>query len=168
MYLMSLIRQVGILHERTQPFQSRKTEKPVTEFKSADLGLRHLDSKPFEPLHDVIFLFAGTRCPVCESLHPHYFSVGVEQESQYRYVVFSGEHPERVKDYSILHDLPLDRVLIAGDLYARIGVTQTPTMVFLRRLEDMLRLENAVYLTEVSSLREYLTNLGIRVAGSDS
>ena len=62
----------------------------------------------------------------------HYFSVGVEQESQYRYVVFSGERPERVQDYSILHDLPLDRVLIAGDLYARIGVTQTPTMVFLQ------------------------------------
>ena len=34
---MSLIRQVGILHERTQPFQSRNMEKPVTEFKSADL-----------------------------------------------------------------------------------------------------------------------------------
>ena len=53
-YLMSLIRQVGILHERTQPFQSRNMEEPVTEFKSADLGLRHLDSKPFEPLHGVI------------------------------------------------------------------------------------------------------------------
>ena len=116
-------------------------EEPVTEFKSADLGLRHLDSKPFEPLHGVIFLFAGTRCPVCESLHPDYFSVGVEQESQYRYVVFSGERPERVQEYSILHDLPLDRVLIAGDLYARIGVTQTPTMVFLQRSKDILRLE---------------------------
>ena len=112
MYLMSLIRQVGILHERTQPFQSRNVENPVTEFQSADLGLRHLDSKPFEPLHDVIFLFAGTRCPVCESLHPHFFSVGAEQESQYRYIVFSGEHPERVRDYSILHDLPLGRVQI--------------------------------------------------------
>ena len=57
-------------------------EEPVTEFKSADLGLRHLDSKPFEPLHGVIFLFAGTRCPVCESLI-RTISVGVEQESQY-------------------------------------------------------------------------------------
>ena len=167
MYLMSLIRQVGILHERTQPFQSRNMEKPVTEFKSADLGLRHLNSKPFEPLHGVIFLFAGTRCPVCESLHPHYFSVGVEQESQYRYVVFSGEHPERVQDYSIMHDLPLDRVLIAGDLYARIGVTQTPAMVFLQRSKDMLHLEKAVYITGVSSLREHLCNVAIRVASSD-
>lgn len=142
-------------------------EEPVTEFKSADLGLRHLDSKPFEALHGVIFLFAGTRCPVCESLHPHYFSVGVEQESQYRYVVFSGERPERVQEYSILHDLPLDRVLIAGDLYARIGVTQTPTMVFLQRSKDILRLEKAVYITGVSSLKEHLSNVAIRVASSD-
>ena len=142
-------------------------EEPVTEFKSADLGLRHLDSKPFEPLHGVIFLFAGTRCPVCESLHPDYFSVGVEQESQYRYVVFSGERPERVQEYSILHDLPLDRVLISGDLYARIGVTQTPTMVFLRRLRGMLHLEKAVYITGVSSLRGHLSNVDIRLASSD-
>ena len=166
-YLMSLIRQVGVLHERTQPFQSRKMEKPVTEFQSADLGLRHLDSKPFEPPDDVIFLFAGTRCPVCESLHPHFFSVGAEQESQYRYVVFSGEHPERVKGYSILHNLPSERVLLAGDLYARIGVTQTPTMVFLRRSEDMLQLEKAVYINGVSSLSEHLNNVAIRVASSD-
>ena len=142
-------------------------EKPVTEFKSADLGLRYLNSKPFKPLHGVIFLFAGTRCPVCESLHPHYFSVGVEQESQYRYVVFSGEHPERVQDYSIMHDLPLDRVLIAGDLYARIGVTQTPNMVFLTRSKDMLRLENVVYVTGISSSREHLSNVAIRLASSD-
>ena len=142
-------------------------EKPVTEFKSTDLGLRHLDSKPFEPLHGVIFLFAGTRCPVCESLHTHYFSAGVEQVSQYRYVVFSGEHPERVQDYSILHDLPLDRVLIAGDLYARIGVTQTPTMVFLEMSKDILHLEKAVYITGVSSLREHLSNLANRLASSD-
>ena len=164
---MSLIRQVGVLHERTQPFQSRKTEKPVTEFQSADLGLRHLDSKPFEPLHDVIFLFAGTRCPGCESLHPHFFSVGPEQENQYRYIVFSGEHLERVQDYSILHDLPLDRVLIAGDLYARIGVTQTPTMVFLQRSKDMLHLEKLVYINGVSSLRGHLSSVAIRVASSD-
>ena len=142
-------------------------EKPVTEFNSADLGLTHLDSKSFEPLHDVIFLFAGTRCPVCESLHPHYFSVGAEQERQYRYIVFSGEHPERVKDYLVLHNLPQERVLIATDLYAQIGVTQTPTMVFLRRLEDMLHLEKAVYITGVSSLREHLANMVVRVAGSD-
>ena len=142
-------------------------EEPVTEFKSADLGLRHLDSKPFEALHGVIFLFAGTRCPVCESLHPHFFSVGTEQESQYRYVVFSGERPERVQEYSILHNLPLDRVLIAGDLYGRIGVTQPPTMVFLQRSKELLSLEKAVYITGVSSLKKHLSNAAIRVASSD-
>ena len=164
---MGLIRQVGILHERTQPFQSRIIAKPVTEFKFADLGLRHIDSKSFEPLHDVIFLFAGTRCPVCEALHAHYFSGEAEYEKQRRYVVFSGEHPQQVKDYSISHNLPSERVLLAGDLYARIGVTQTPTMVFLRRSEDMLHLENAVYIPGVSSLGEHLRNVANRVASSD-
>ena len=81
--------------------------------------------------------------------------------------MFSGERPERVQEYSILHDLPLDRVLIAGDLYARIGVTQTPTMVFLQRSKDMLHLEKAFYITGVSSLREHLCNVAIRVASSD-
>ena len=103
---------------------------------------------------------------MCESLHSHYFSVGVEQESQYRYVVFSGEHPERVQDYSILHDLPLDRVLIAGDLYARIGVTQTPTMVFLQRSKDMLRLESSVHNWSFF-FEGHLSNVAIRVASSD-
>ena len=81
--------------------------------------------------------------------------------------MFSGEHPERVKGYSILHNLPSERVLLAGDLYARIGVTQTPTMVFLRRSEDMLQLEKAVYINGVSSLSEHLNNVAIRVASSD-
>tara|TARA_S200000501_G_scaffold91622_1_gene84992 strand:- start:320 stop:832 length:513 start_codon:yes stop_codon:yes gene_type:complete len=166
-YLISLIRQIGILHERTQPFKSRKSDQPLVQLKPNDLGLRYLDSKSFEPLGDIILLFAGTRCPVCETLHADYFSDGAEYERQDRYVVFSGEHPERVKDYSVLHNLPLERVLIAGDLYVRIGVTQTPTMVFLRRSEEKLHLEKAVYVSGVSSLREHITNLVIRAAGSD-
>ena len=166
-YLISLIRQIGILHERTQPFQSRKLDQRLVQLNPNDLGPRYLDSKSFEPLGDIILLFAGTRCPVCETLHADYFSDGAEYERQDRYVVFSGEHPERVKDYSVLHNLPLERVLIAGDLYVRIGVTQTPTMVFLRRSEEKLHLEKAVYVSGVSSLREHITNLVIRAEGSD-
>ena len=166
-YLISLIRQIGILHERTQPFKSRKSDQPLVQLNPNDLGLTYLDSKSFEPLGDIILLFAGTRCPVCETLHADYFSDGAEYERQDRYVVFSGEHPERVKDYSVLHNLPLERVLIAGDLYVLIGVTQTPTMVFLRRLRDLLHLEEAVYITGVSSLRGHLSNVDIRLASSD-
>ena len=102
-----------------------------------------------------------------QSLHPHYFSVGVEQESQYGYVVFSGEHPERVQDCSILHDLPLDRVLIAGDLYARIGVTQTPTMVFLQRSERYVALGKSSLHNWSFFFEGTPQECSIRVASSD-
>ena len=138
---MSLIRQGDSTNALN--LSESKYGRTVTEFKSADLGLRHIELKPFEPpcnfcslAHDVPSRSASTI-----SLS------GSSKKANIGTCVFS-ERPERVH-HSILHDLPLDRVLIAGDLCANWCY---PNLTMYFPGQKKLRLK-AVYITGVSSLR---------------
>ena len=67
--LWSIARQIGVLHERTQPLASRQQTLDVQQGDALEGLVLPLEAR--QGL-EVTLLFVATACPVCRSLHGTY------------------------------------------------------------------------------------------------
>ena len=136
--VFSLARQIGVLHERTQPMASdlRTVASREGEILSGlDIPTDTLDTDT------VVLLFAATTCVMCRMLHGT-FLASLKQHAAYSaYWVFPMDTPAAVSAYAAMHELPVANILVETDLAAHCAVTNTPTLVRLQRDKQGWRLQ---------------------------
>lgn len=134
--LLSLARQIGVLHERTAPVggllqKVRQAERldldavRVSTAAGADQSLRGMAGG--RPL---ALLFIAERCPVCKSLLPSYPEV-LRNAGFSAFVVGDGASPTALAQLAAQHGLAADGILAAPHLAAALQVLQTPTLALL-------------------------------------
>lgn len=134
--LLSLARQIGVLHERTAPAggllqKVRQAERidldavRVSTAAGADQSLRGMAGEG-----PVALLFVAERCPVCKSLLPSYPEV-LRNAGFSPFVVGDRASTTALAQLAANHELPAARVLAAPQLAAALQVLQTPTLALL-------------------------------------
>lgn len=134
--LLSLARQIGVLHERSAPVggllqKVRQADRidldavQVSTAAGADQTLRRIAGG--RPL---ALLFVAERCPVCKSLLPSY-----QEELGKRgfspFVVGDGASATALTQLAEDQGVARDRILAAPQLAAALQVLQTPTLALL-------------------------------------
>ncbi len=156
--LLSLARQIGVLHERTAPVGGLL--RKVGEAKRIDLdavqavtangaraSLRRMAGE--EPL---ALLFVAEGCPVCKSLLPSYEEV-LRKAGFSPFVVEDGA--STTGQLAASHGMASGRILAAPQLAAALQVLQTPTLALLDRDGKVLRktrLKGPRHLLSVASI----------------
>lgn len=135
--LVSLARQIGVLHERTQPMSSLTTAATIQEGDT----LNEVELPLSASNGDVVtLLFVATSCPVCAALHGTYAEVMARGGVELGYWVFPMDTQQAIDVYCDSHGLPSDQLLISSSLAARCAVTTTPTLVRLQYFDNNWRL----------------------------
>ena len=136
--LLSLARQIGVLHERTAPVggllqKVRQAERidldavQVSTAAGADQPLRRVaDGRP------LALLFVAERCPVCKSLLPIY-QEALGKRGFSPFVVGDGASATALARLAEDQGVPRDRILTAPQLAMALQVLQTPTLALLDR-----------------------------------
>ena len=136
--LLSLARQIGVLHERTAPVggllqKVRQAERidldavQVSTAAGADQPLRRVaDGRP------LALLFVAERCPVCKSLLPSY-QEALGKRGFSPFVVGDGASATALARLAEGQGVPRDRILTAPQLAMALQVLQTPTLALLDR-----------------------------------
>ena len=135
--LLSIARQIGVLHERTQPMASRLQTMEVQEGDALE-GLE-LPVQAEQGV-EVTLLFVSTACPVCRSLHGSFAELMAVDVVKNGYWVFPMDDPQSIKDYARTHQIPSSKLLPHARLASQCAVTKTPTLVRLRYFDDNWRL----------------------------
>jgi thiol-disulfide isomerase/thioredoxin len=125
----SLARQIGVLHERTQPVASELRTRPVDE----GAILEKLDVPAHHSVETVSLLFVTTSCPVCRMLHPTFSKTNKNGGALAAYWVFARDTLEAVTAYAVEHAIPTASQLVKPSLADQCAVTSAPTLVGLRR-----------------------------------
>lgn len=142
--LLSLARQIGVLHERTAPVggllqKVRQAERidldavQVATAANADRSLRSIAAG--RPL---ALLFVAERCPVCKSLLPTY-QEALGKRGFSPFVVGDGASARALARLAEDHGVARDRILAAPQLAAALQVLQTPTLALLDRNGKVLQ-----------------------------
>ena len=98
----SLARQIGVLHERTQPVASELRTVAVEE----GAMLEKLDVPAHQSVETVSLLFVTTSCPVCRMLHATFSEANQHSGAFAAYWVFARDTLEAVTAYAIEHGIP--------------------------------------------------------------
>lgn len=135
--MASLARQIGVLHERTQPMASRTTAATIHE---GDI-VNNVELPGSASSGDVAtLLFVATSCQVCAALHRTYAELTARGGVDHGYWVFPMDTQEAIDVYSDSHGLPSDQLLISSSLAASCAVTSTPTLVRLQYSDNNWRM----------------------------
>ena len=134
--LLSLARQIGVLHERTAPVggllqkvrQAERVDLDAMQAVTANGGADSLRRIAGEG--PVALLFVAERCPVCKSLLPSY-EEALRRRGFSPLVVGDRAATTALAQLAAQHGLPAARVLAAPQLAAALQVLQTPTLVLL-------------------------------------
>ena len=125
----SLARQIGVLHERSQPVAS--------ELRTASVGegtkLERLDIPVDHSVDTVSLLFVATGCPLCRMLHSPFSVLKENHAALGAYWVFAGDTPEAVGAYAAEHGIAAASMLVEPQLAIQCAVLNTPTLVLLQR-----------------------------------
>ena len=136
--LLSLARQIGVLHERTAPVggllqkvrQAERIDLDAVQVSTAagvDQPLRRVaDGRP------LALLFVAERCPVCKSLLPSY-QEALGKRGFSPFVVGDGASATALARLAEGQGVPRYRILAAPQLAATLQVLQTPTLALLDR-----------------------------------
>ena len=135
--LLSIARQIGVLHERTQPLASRQQTLDVQQGDALEGLVLPLEAR--QGL-EVTLLFVATACPVCRSLHGTYAELIAADTAKNGLWVFPMDNPQVVEDYASTHQIPGSRCLTDPQVAKRCAVTKTPTLVCLQYSDDNWRL----------------------------
>lgn len=135
--LLSIARQIGVLHERTQPLASRQQTLDVQQGDALEGLVLPLEAR--QGL-EVTLLFVATACPVCRSLHGTYAELIATDTAKNGLWVFPMDNPQVVEDYTSTHQIPGSRCLTDPQVATRCAVTKTPTLVCLQYSDDNWRL----------------------------
>ena len=125
----SLARQIGVLHERSQPVASELRTVPVHE----GAMLERLAIPGEHSVDTVSLLFVATGCPLCRMLHKTFSMLKENHKALGAYWVFAGDTPESVGAYAAEHGIAAASMLVEPQLAIQCAVINTPTLVLLQR-----------------------------------
>lgn len=134
--LIGVIRQVGLLHERSAPMGAMMTDKgPDIGDLSPTFEARDQHGQPLtigralKPGQLTLMMFTGPTCPICEKLMPILRSVAAVEKAQL--VLISdgeaGDHSRFLKKHG-LQDIPY---VVSPDIGMRFQVAKIPYGVLL-------------------------------------
>ena len=125
----SLARQIGVLHERSQPVASELRTVPFHE----GAMLERLAIPGEHSVDTVSLLFVATGCPLCRMLHKTFSMLKENHKALGAYWVFAVDTPESVGAYAAEHGIAAASMLVEPQLAIQCAVINTPTLVLLRR-----------------------------------
>tara|TARA_B100000902_G_scaffold276999_1_gene262781 strand:+ start:1445 stop:2023 length:579 start_codon:yes stop_codon:yes gene_type:complete len=134
----SLARQIGVLHERTQPIASDFRPVPSKEgeiLSGLDMPADTVDTD------SVMLLFVATNCPICRVLHSTFLASLAQYAAHRGYWVFPMDTPAAVGPYAGVYKIPAANILVEANLAEQCAVSQTPTLVRLQRHKQGWRLQ---------------------------
>ena len=134
--VLSLIRQVGVLHERTAPAgiashglrQTRRLDTSALTVRNLSGGTRSLGD--FAAGRPLAMLFVAPDCPLCKALLPSFWRAFAQLDLPACYVG-GAESPEVHARYVSKHALDPGRYLLGQDLIAILQVAHTPTLILI-------------------------------------
>lgn len=147
--VLSLARQVGILHERLSPAGMTRTREgisvgetlPAMEVRAVSGAV--LDTGGTGPGMSLLFLAAD--CPICKSVLPAY-DQAVRENAVPGYWVADGLPaadgglPD-YEAYAAEHGIDPDRLLVSQELGLRLGIRQIPSLALVDGEGRLTRLE---------------------------
>lgn len=145
--VLSLARQVGILHERLTPAgmqKSRNEIQPGERVPSQSLPAVSGAAAEFAGKPSAL-LFMSAECPICRSVLPA-FEEAVEDSGYAPFWVTdgmpgpSGETPD-YHQYAVDHRLDEDRLLVSQELALTLGVQQIPALVLIDAEQKLITRE---------------------------
>jgi len=157
-FVLSLARQVGILHERLSPAGVERTRSGIGV--GERLPMEKLDALSGAPVEigpasePQALLFVAADCPICRSVLPG-FERGLAESGMAGYWISDGlpatgeEFPDYAA-YASEHHIDPDRFLISQELGLALGVRQLPALVL---LDDNSRLQSLDVLSGPRQLR---------------
>ncbi len=139
----SLARQIGVLHERTQPMASDL--RPVRSKEGEILSGLDVPAETVDA-DSVMLLFVATNCPICRVLHSSFLASLAQHAALRGYWVFPKDTPAAVGPYAGAYKIPAANILVGANLAEQCAVSQTPTLVRLRRHKQgwLLQLRRSV------------------------
>ena len=156
--VLSLARQIGVLHERTAPVGGllQKARQEAGKVDRIDLdSVRVVTAAGFAGRlrqlskgRAVALLFVSEQCAVCKSLLPGY-EAALRRYRALPLIVLGGPASADLAGFASLHGLPPERVIASSDLAVTLQVMQTPTLALLDaqgRLRDRVRLRGPAHL----------------------
>lgn len=132
--VLSLARQIGVLHERTAPagaaVQRARQTGPIDPNTLAvtDLGGTTLPLGQVAEGRGLAILFIGPDCPICKALLPGFEPALKDLDLLPCYAGASGSK-DMQKRYAAEHALDPRRYFIGTELAVAFEVMQTPTLV---------------------------------------
>ena len=159
----SLARQIGVLHERSQPVASELHTVPVDE----GAVLERLDIPGDHSLITVTLLFVATDCPLCRMLHTTFSALKENHRVLGAYWVFAGDTPEAVGAYAAEHDIAVESVLVEPRLALQCAVINTPTLVLLRRDNQGWQLQARRSITSARQLQTLMDTYLVQAEKAD-
>lgn len=160
--VLSLARQIGVLHERTAPGGGllQRAQRPrgvdLDAVRAANLAGQAAPLRRFVSEGGAVLLFVSEACPVCESLLPKFPALSATFDFQPLVV------PDAVPEADLIrfaegHGLARELVLVSGQLAAALQVLQTPTLVLMAgdgRILQRVRLRGIGHLKSILSRRD--------------
>ena len=145
--VLSLARQVGILHERLSPAGMQRSRNEIQPGEAVPTeGLTALSGVPAELTGQrSALLFMSAECPICKSVLPAFEDATAESGFQPYWVADgmpgpSGESPDYAH-YAAEQRLDEDRLLISQELALTLGIRQIPALVLLDAERKLLARE---------------------------
>ena len=145
MVVLSLARQVGILHERLNPAGINRADAGIepgemltqTSRSALDGSTVELTGAPEGTARRSALLFVAADCPICRSVLPAFESaLEVEEGGMSGYWVadglpgVDGNLPD-YQAYADDHRITADRFVVSQELGLKLGVRQIPALVLL-------------------------------------
>ncbi len=132
--VLSLARQIGVLHERTAPagaaLDKLRRSQPADPHNLAVTDL-YGKTRPFGEFaagRALAILFVGPGCPVCKAIVPR-FETALRHLDLLPCYAGGSEPLDAQRGYAEAYALPAERYLVGTDLAMALQVMQTPTLV---------------------------------------
>ena len=160
--VLSLARQIGVLHERTAPGGGllqrarRLRGLDLDAVRATSLAGQAASMRRFVGADGAALLFVSEACPVCRSLLSAFPALSATFGVQPLVVPEAAPKADSIR-FAEEHGLARGQVLVSGQLAAALQVLQTPTLVLLAgdgRILQRVRLRGIRHLKSVLSKRD--------------
>jgi methylamine dehydrogenase accessory protein MauD len=158
--VLSLARQVGILHERLSPAGMSRAREAIQVGQAVpELALDSISGARVSFAGGPsALLFVSSECPICRSVLPAFEAVLPESDYQGFWVADglpgpSGEVPDYGR-YAEEHHVDEDRLLISQELGLTLGVRQLPALVLLDAEQRLVARETLSGPRQVAALMD--------------
>ncbi len=161
--VLSLARQIGVLHERTAPVGGllQKARREAGKVDRIDLDAVRVATatgfigslRQLSKGQAIALLFVNDECAVCKSLLPGY-AAALRRYQALPLVLVGGAAGTDPAGFAALHGLAPARVLASSELAVALQVMQTPTLALLDaegRLLHRVRLRGPAHLAKAAA-----------------